>query len=152
MEDRQSRIAFKTVNEASEGKSTLEAKFKAARQEERVQMWKEHFKYLLGYFPKVTYKLIPKIINCQQDIKVGVFNQEEFSVVLSKIKNKKPSSLDEIYPEIWMTRTFDDVLLRFSNAVYKENTIDIWTKSCILLFAKTGGSWITKNNRGIRRL
>ena len=44
---------------------------KAVNQEERIPMWKEHFEYLLGNSPKVTNKPNTKIINCQQDIKLG---------------------------------------------------------------------------------
>ena len=39
-----------------EGKVTSRAKLKAASQEERLQKWKEHFKYLLGYPPEITDK------------------------------------------------------------------------------------------------
>ena len=51
------------VNEVSKRKSTLRIKLKAASQEEQIQMWKEHFKNLLGNYPKVTDKSIRKIIN-----------------------------------------------------------------------------------------
>ena len=39
--------------------------------------------------PKVTDKPIMKIINNQQDIKLGQFTQEELDVVRRKIKNWK---------------------------------------------------------------
>ena len=38
-----------------------------------------------------------------------------------KIKNRKAAGLDEIPPEVWKTRQFDDVLLRHCNAVYNQN-------------------------------
>ena len=41
-----------------------------------------------------------------------------------KIKDKKAASLDEIPPEVWKTRKFDDMLLRYCNAVYNQNIID----------------------------
>ena len=61
----------------------------------------------------------------------------------------KATSLDEIPPEIWKTRKFDDLLLRYYNAVYNQNTIDRWTKGCILPFPKKGDLRIAKNYRGI---
>ena len=39
------------------------AKLKAASQEELIHMWKEHFKYMLVKYPKVTDKPMMKIIN-----------------------------------------------------------------------------------------
>ena len=66
VEDRQSRIAWQTVNEVSKKKSILWAKLKPTSQEEQIQMWKEHFKNLLENFPKVTGKPITKIINNQE--------------------------------------------------------------------------------------
>ena len=78
--------------------------------------------------PKVTDKPIMKIINDQLDIKLGQFTQEELDVVLTKIKTRKAASLDEIPPEVWKTKKFNDILLRYCNAVYNQNTIDRWTK------------------------
>ena len=36
-----------------------------------------------------------------------------------------------------------------TNAVYNQNTIDRWTKGCILSFPKKGDLWLVKNYRGI---
>ena len=98
-------------NEVSRRKSTARAKLKAARQEERIHLWKQHFENLLGKPPKVTHEPIIKIINNQLDIKLGQFTQEEISSVLWKIKNRKAAGLDEIPPEVWKTRDFDDIML-----------------------------------------
>ena len=48
VEDRLSRIAWQTVNEVTRRMSTARAKLKAASQEERIHMWKQHFENLLG--------------------------------------------------------------------------------------------------------
>ena len=46
-----------------------------------------------------------------------------------------PAGLDKRPPEEWKTRKFDDILLRLCNAVYNQNTIEIWIKkTCIHLF------------------
>ena len=74
-------------------------------------MWKEHFKNLIGKPPNVNDKPITKIIDNQLDIKLGQFMQDELDVVLTKIKNRKAADLDEIPPEVWKTRKFDDLLL-----------------------------------------
>ena len=43
VEDRQSRIAWQTINKVSRRKSTAKAKLKAANQQERIKLWKHHF-------------------------------------------------------------------------------------------------------------
>ena len=66
-----------------------------------------------------------------------------------KNKNRKVSGLHEISPEVWKAMKFNDILLRYCNAVHNQNTIDRWTKSCILHFTKKGDHGIYKNYRGI---
>ena len=75
--------------------------------------------------------------------------QEELDSVLRKIKSRKTAELDEIPTEVWTSKEFDDILIRHCNAVYNQNTIDRWTKECILPFAKKGDLGIAKNYRGI---
>ena len=111
--DRQSRIAWQTINEVSRRKSTTKAKLKATNQQERVKLWKQHFKNLP----------IIRIFSKQLNIKLRPFTQELDSV-LRKIKNKKAAGLDEIPPEVWKTRQFNDILLQHCNVVYNQNPID----------------------------
>ena len=136
VEDRQSRIAWQTINEVSRRRSIVKAKLKAANQQERIKLWKQHFENLLGNPPKVMHEPITRIISKQLDIKLGPFTQEELDSVLRKIKNRKAAGLD-------------DILLRHCNAVYDQNTIDRWMKGCILPFPKKGDLGLAKNYRGI---
>ena len=92
---------------------------------------------------------ITKIIDYHLDIKLGQFTQEELNVVLTKIKNKKAAGFDEILPEIWKTRKFNDVLVQYYITIYNQNTIDKWIKSCILPFHKRGDLKNAKNYRVI---
>ena len=70
VEDRQSRIAWQTINEVSRRKNTAKAKLKAANQQERIKLWKQHFENLLGNPPKITHEPITRIISKQLDIKL----------------------------------------------------------------------------------
>ena len=149
VEDRQSRIAWQTINEVSRRKNTAKAKLKAAHQQERIKLWKQQFENLLGNPPKITHEPITRIISKQLDIKLGPFTQEVLDLVLRKIKNRKAPGLDEIPPEIWKTRQFDDILLRHCNAVCNQNPIDRWMKGCIHPFPKKGDLGLAKNYRGI---
>ena len=133
----------------SRRKSTTKAKLKAANQLERIKLWKQYFENLLGNPLKVTYEPITTIISKQLDIKLVPFTREELDSVLKKIKNQKAAGLDEIPPEVWKTRQFDDILLRHCNAVYNQNPNDRWMKGCILPFPKKGDLGLAKNYRGI---
>ena len=133
----------------SRRKSTAKAKLKAANQQERVKLWKQHFENLLGNPPKVTNELITRIISKQLDIKLGPFTKEELNSFLRKIKNRKTAGLNEIPPEVWKIRQFDDILLQQCNAVYNQNRIERWMKGCILPFPKKGDIGLAKNYRGI---
>ena len=73
---------------------------------------KKHFENSLGKPPKVTHEPITKFISNKLDIKIGQFTQEELHSVLRKIKNRKEAGLDEILPEVWKTRDFDDIQFR----------------------------------------
>ena len=140
VEDRQSRIAWQTINEVSRRKSTTKAKLTAANQQERIKLWKQHFENLQGNPPKETHEPITTIICKQLDIKLGPFTQEELDSVLKKLKNRKAAGLDEIPSEVWKTRQFDDILLRHCNAVYNQNLNDRWMKGCIPPSLKRGTS------------
>ena len=96
--------------------------------------------------PKVTHEPITELLKKQLDIKLGQFTQEELNSVLRKFKNRKTAGLDEIPPEVWKTREFDDI---HCNTVYNQNTIDRWTKGCISPVFKKGDLGLAKNYRGI---
>ena len=77
---------------------------------------------LLHSVQRTCYTLIPGKgqgvkINCQLDIKLGQITEEELNALL---KSRKAVHLGKISPEVWKTRKSDDIL-RFCNAVYKQN-------------------------------
>ena len=84
VEDRQSRIAWQTINEVSRRKNTAKAKLKAANQQERIKLWKQHFENLLGNPPKITPE---PIVSLEMDIipflpnftLVSLSNQKRYS-------------------------------------------------------------------------
>ena len=133
----------------SRRKSTVRAKLKVASPEQRLHLWKQYFENLLRKLPKVKHQPIAQIINNQLNIKIGQFTQEKLDSVLRKIKTRKAAGVDEITPEVWKTRQFYDILLRHWNVVYNLNTLDRWTKECILTFLKNGDLGIAKNYRDI---
>ena len=145
VEDRQSRIAWQKINKVSRWKSTAKAKLKATSQQDQIHLWKQHFQNLLGNTLEVTHESITRTISKQLDCKLGPFTQEGLDSVLRKTKNGKAAGLDEILPEVWKTRKFDDILLRHCNAIYNQNPTDRWMKGCILPFPKKGDLRLAKN-------
>ena len=102
--------------------------------------WPILFKVLtLNVTNKLTHEPIMRIISKQLEIKIEQFAQVELDSILRKIKNRKAAGLLEILPEVLKTREFDKILLRHCYAVYNQNTIDRWTKRCILSFSKKCG-------------
>ena len=81
-----------------EQKSSAKAKLKATSQEERIQLWKQHFEHLLRNPLKVPHEPITRIISRQLDIKRGYFTQEEHYSVLRKMK--KAAGFDEVPSEV----------------------------------------------------
>ena len=75
--------------------------------------------------------------------------EKELDTILKKIKNWKAAGLDKIPTEALKTRKFDDILLQLCNGVYKQNTIDKWTKGCNLPFLKKSDLGITENYKGV---
>ena len=63
-------------------------------------------KPISGYLSKTLYFDKVRIISKQTRTTL-----EELDSVLTKIKNRKAAGLDEIPPEVWKTRQFDDILL-----------------------------------------
>ena len=63
--------------------------------------------------PEITENLTEGITNCQLDISLRKFTEEELNAVLKKIKSRKAASFDKIPSEVWKTRKFDNILLLF---------------------------------------
>ena len=61
-------------------------------------------------------------------MKLGQFLKEELDIVLKKNKSKRAAGLNKIPPEVWKTKKFDNILLQLCNVIYKQNTIEKWTK------------------------
>ena len=82
--NKQSAEAWKAVNEITGRKASNSAKLKAENQEERVKLWENHFKDLLGKPPQVTDELITPIVQEELNITKGNFTMEELTSALKK--------------------------------------------------------------------
>ena len=68
-------------------------KLKAISQEERLRKWKVNFKNLLGNPSKRKVNPCKKNINCQLDIKLVQFTEEELDTTGKKLKAVKQQAL-----------------------------------------------------------
>ena len=112
--------------------------------ESKTNNWKEKktLKNLLGNPPKSLTNQTKSLVASRHQTRIVYIERS-----LRKIKNRKAVSLDKIPPKIWKTRKFDDPLLRLYNTIYKQKTIQKWTKSCIRLLLKKSDIGIIKNCR-----
>ena len=147
--NKQSSTAWQIVNEISGRKSTNKAKLKANSDEERVGIWQSHFQKLYGKPPDILDEPTQQIIDHELDIETGPFTYKELEEALNKTKSRKACGLDDIPPEVWKTKLFNEELLTFCNKVYDQEAIQRWTEGCILPFPKKGNLGDVTNYRGI---
>ena len=77
--DKQSSIAWQTVNEITGRKKVHQIKLKVTSQQDRLRKCKGHFQNLFGKSPVVTNHEIETIIHCQCDIKLTNFSNNELN-------------------------------------------------------------------------
>ena len=141
--------AWKTVNEISGRKKNTRGKLKASSQEQRLQLWQQHFQDLLGKPPQNSNEQVTPIITGKLKIKKGPFTMEELKLAINRIQNGKACGLDEIPAEVWKLEEFHHTLLDMTNSVYNQDPIARWSEGCLLPFPKKGNLGITTNYRGI---
>ena len=142
---KKSALAWKTLNEVSGRKKSNKAKLKANSEKERIKLWHDHYKELLGKpiaistnddINERSEQDITKL-----DIKTGLFTSYELTKAIKSIQNGKAVGLDEIPAEV--------LKLESCNSVYSQETIERWREGCILPFPKKENLSLTKNYRGI---
>ena len=148
-DNKKSSSAWSTINRITGRKKSNKSRLKAKDDEERLKLWKEHFKNLLGKHPVTIPSEMIKIVDETLPIKIGPFTENELQSVIKAIKNKKSAGLDEIPPEVWKSGMFDQELLMFCNQVYNQEDIEAWCEGCILPFPKKGDLGVPGNYRGI---
>ena len=78
------------ADEVSRRKIPSRHKLKAARQKERLQKWKEHFKNQLGNPPEIVDKPTEKLLKTKRQ-QTWIVIEEELDAVLKKKKKKLKS-------------------------------------------------------------
>ena len=143
-----SRNAWNLVKELS-GKKSSSQNFIAG--EDRLNIWKNHFKKLLNNKPDVLGDddEIVKLFDEHDDIRKGDFDMEELSKALSQMKNGKAPGTDSLPVEFWKIEELRQPLLDFCNATYKDNRPNEWGILKLVPVPKKGDLTKPDNYRGI---
>ena len=110
--------SWKLINKITGRKNSKRGKIKANSKEERVTIWYEHFKQLLGNNNEeyeTSNTGIKTISGNNSNIKTGPFTPAEYSNVKERLTDGKAAGPDGITPEILKYCKFDDIILEFSN-------------------------------------
>ena len=128
---------------------------KAKSNDDRVNIWYEHFKKLLGSERKDDTNIsINADLNLDlsetHDIRITAFTLEEYRKVTNNLKDGKAAGPDDISPEILKYCTFDDIILNFANNILTlQETPAQCTSSNIKPLPKSGDLSDVNNYRGI---
>ena len=88
-ENNQSSLAWKIISEISGKKRPNKSKLRANSQQERLNLWKNHFSNLLGKNPVVSDAPIQNIVNENLPFNWGNFTMNELESVLKKPQNSE---------------------------------------------------------------
>ena len=107
-------------------------------------MYHGNFFYLVPFHQLISAHTISSH-NCHQNVSPPS-GASPWNGIFGRVEGQNTA---EIPPEVWKTKEFDDILLRYCNAVCNQNTIDRWIKRCTLHFPRKGDLGIAKNYQGI---
>ncbi|KAL5260789.1 hypothetical protein ACHWQZ_G010818 [Mnemiopsis leidyi] len=145
--------SWKIIRDLTSSNAVPFSKIPGGTTEERLNIWYEHFKSLLGssscpadlsspFFNNHVSKSLP--INCEP------FDLPELEEVLDSLNSSKSPGLDNIPPTVWKLKPFRRDLLGFCNeALVNGRVPDAWTTASIIPIPKKGDLSKPGNYRGI---
>ncbi|KAL5271253.1 hypothetical protein ACHWQZ_G001778 [Mnemiopsis leidyi] len=145
--------SWKIIRDLTSSNAVPFSKIPGGTTEERLNIWYEHFKSLLGssscpadlsspFFNNHVSKSLP--INCEP------FDFPELEEVLDSLNSSKSPGLDNIPPTVWKLKPFRRDLLGFCNeALVNGRVPDAWTTASIIPIPKKGDLSKPGNYRGI---
>lgn len=146
--NQKARLAWDTVNEITGRKGTKKGQIRAESPEERVQLWKEHFKNLLGQPPVIDDHPVEKVFDTLP-VETNDFTEDELVKAIHSLKNNKAAGLDGIPAEVWKTSCLNKELLEVCNKTYHGDVPKIWLHGGIKPLPKKGDLGVASNYRGI---
>ena len=103
----------------------IKLSFRANKKKDLIDLWKNHFKDLLGcQISNQTSTNFHPTEYDQLDIKTGNFTSEELIKATKNMQNGKATGLDEILVEVWKLHQFQEFLLESCNKIYWQEPIE----------------------------
>ena len=147
------RSSWHIIRELTGSNTVPFSKIPGESSEERLNVWYEHFKNLLGTEPPTPDLSLPFFNNRVSDtlpIDCEAFSLGELEVVIKSLKSSKSPGLDNIPPAVWKLPDLHQHLLGFCNsALLDGSTPEAWTTASIIPIPKKGNLSKPDNYRGI---
>ena len=147
------RSSWQIIRELTSSNSVPFSKIPGGTTEERLNIWFEHFKSLLGSdppTPDLSSTFFNQRISEALPISCDPFLSSELDLVLKSLNSSKSPGLDNIPPSIWKLPSLREDLLGFCNeALIWGKVPDAWTTASIIPIPKKGDLSKPGNYRGI---
>ena len=145
--------SWRIIRELSGNSTAPYTKIPGNNSSERLQVWYDHFKTLLGEErepPDLTAPFFNNKVSNELPVDCTPFTLEELSHVIKSIRPSKAPGLDNIPPSVWKEPLLHEELLYFCNdALLHGNVPSEWTTAAIVPFPKKGDLTKPANYRGI---
>ena len=147
------RSSWHIIRELTASNTVPFSKIPGTSSEERLNVWYEHFKALLGTEPPTPDLSLPFFNDRVSDIlpiSCSPFSASELQEVIKSLKASKSSGLDNIPPAVWKLPELHHHLLGFCNTGLINGSIpEAWTTASIIPIPKKGDLSKPGNYRGI---
>ena len=151
--ERRHAVAWETLRELTNKKTTPLSRIKGNTKDERLKNWYDHFKNLLGSEESNEIELTDDFYNQKVSdllpIDTHPFTMQELEKCLKKVSNHKTAGPDNIPSIIWKHLLFHKELLYFCNETFQGNKPSSFSISCMFTIAKKGDLQEPTNYRGI---
>ena len=136
------RSSWHIIRELTSSNSVPYSKVPGGTTEQRLNIWYEHFKSLLGSElppPDLSSPFFNNQVSDTLPISCKPFCHLELELVLKSLKSSKSPGPDNIPPSVWKLPSLHDDLLSFCNDALMNGTVpDAWTTASIIPIPKWG--------------
>lgn len=147
------RSSWNIIRELTSSNTVPYSKVPGGNTEQRLNIWFEHFKSLLGSeqpTPDLTAPFFNSPVAKNLPISCKPFCALELDIVLKSLNSSKSPGLDNIPPAVWKLPSLHADLLSFCNKALINGTIPkAWTTTSIIPIPKKGDLTNPNNYRGI---
>ena len=142
--------SWKLINKINGRKLSKRCIIKARNKEDRLTIWYEYFKKLLGDKNEINNTEIKVIYPETLDISVGYFTNIEYTKVKNNLIDGKATGPNGIPPEVFKYTNLDDIILEFANQMLIQCKKPAQLSKCdIVPIPKSGNLEEVGNYRGI---